>query len=78
MRNLQSDLTNTFKKSGIEDVLLKQRGMLGVDVNKVKCDLYDFKNGGEVEKRAFHGEYMSQYSWGEDRISILEEEKCRN
>ncbi len=78
MRNLQSDLTNTFKKSGIEDVLLKQRGMLGVDVNKVKCDLYDFKNGGEVEKSAFHGEYMSQYSWGEDRISILEEEKCRN
>ncbi len=27
--------------------------------------------------RKFHGEYMSQYSWGEDRISVLEEEKCR-
>ena len=76
MRNLQSDLTNTFKKNGIEDVLLKQRGMLGIDVNKVKCDLYDFNEGGEA-KNAFHGEYMSQYSWGEDRISVLEEEKCR-
>ena len=32
---------------------------------------------GAAAKAAFHGEYMSQYSWGEDRISILEEEKCR-
>lgn len=77
MRNLQSDLTNTLKKNGVEDVLVKQRGMLGVDVNKVKCDLYEFKKGGAAAKAAFHGEYMSQYSWGEDRISILEEEKCR-
>ena len=77
MRNLQSDLTNTFKKNGVEDVLVKQRGMLGIDVSKVQCDLYDFKKGSTAAKGAFFGEYMSQYSWGEDRISILEEEKCR-
>ena len=77
MRNLQSDLTNTFKKNDIDDVLVKQRGMLGIDVSKVKCDLYDFKKGGASAKNLFHGEYMSQYSWGEDRISVLEEEKCR-
>lgn len=77
MRNLQSDLTNTLKKSGVEDVLVKQRGMLGVDISKVKCDLYEFKKGGAAAKGLFHGEYMSQYSWGEDRISVLEEEKCR-
>jgi two-component SAPR family response regulator len=78
MRNLQSDLSNVFKKNGIEDVLIKQRGSLAIDSSKVKCDLFDFLKGGAQEKSAFHGEYMSQYSWGEDRISVLEEEKSRS
>ena len=47
MKNLQSDLSNTFKKNGIENVLIKQRGALGIDVSKVKCDLFDFKIGGD-------------------------------
>lgn len=76
MKNLQSDLSNTFKKNGIENVLIKQRGALGIDVSKVKCDLFDFKIGGTAARSAFQGEYMTQYSWAESRIAALEEIKC--
>ena len=75
MKNLQSDLTRTFKKYNLEGVLVKQRGAIGIAVNKVKCDLYDYLSGGAV-RNTFHGEYMSQYSWAESRIAVLEEMKC--
>ena len=75
MKNLQSDLTNTLKNIGMGDVLIKQRGALGIAADKVKCDLYDFLSG--TSKSTFHGEYMNQYSWAESRIAVLEEMKCK-
>ena len=56
--------------------MIKQKGSAGIDTSKVKCDLYDFKAGVDSAKAAFHGEYMTQYSWAEYRIPMLEEEKC--
>lgn len=76
MRNIQSDLIKTLTSFGAGDIVVKQKGAYGIDVSKVKCDLYDFKNGGAAEGDSFHGEYMSQFSWAEDKIPILEEIKC--
>lgn len=36
-----------------------------MDVNKVKCDAYDFEKGDLVAINSFRGEYMANYSWAE-------------
>lgn len=76
MRNLQADLFKVFKNYGLEKVIIKQKGAYGIDTSQVECDLYEFKKGGAAAKTLFSGEYMSQYSWAEEKIPILEEIKC--
>lgn len=76
MRNIQADLFKVLKNYGLENVIIKQKGAYGIDTSQVECDLYDFKSKKEDTKTLFSGEYMSQYSWAEERIPILEEIKC--
>ena len=75
LRNLQVDLVSTFKEKGLEDLIIKQRGSIAVDMNKVSCDFIDFFKGLMTENSGpkFFGEYMSQYSWAESRIPMFEE-----
>lgn len=78
LRNLQVDLISTFRKRAAEDVIIKQRGALAVDMSKLSCDFVDFLRGGadgSGSESGFFGEYMSQYSWAEKRIAMLQEAK---
>ena len=61
--NLVADLTQTLSKAGIKDLLVKQRGFLGIAVDKVSCDFYDFCAG--IDVNSYKGEFMNQYSWAE-------------
>jgi len=60
-----SSLRSTLREHGIEDILIKTWNNLALDVNKVKCDAYDFEQGDLVAINSFRGEYMSNYSWAE-------------
>lgn len=60
-----TSLRNTLKSAGIEDILIKTWNHLALDVDKVKCDAYDFEKWDAVAINSFHGEYMSNYSWAE-------------
>ena len=60
-----SSLRSTLREHGIEDILIKTWNNLALDVNKVKCDAYDFEKGDLVAINSFRGEYMSNYSWAE-------------
>lgn len=68
IRNLRSDLNNTFEQLGISDLLVRSGGDIGVNVEKIDCDYYDYLNG---QKKLFHGEYMSQYSFAEKTLGWL-------
>lgn len=68
MRNLKVDLTTTFQQLGVEDVLVQQKGKIGVLRDKVDCDYYDYLDG---KKDLFHGEYMTQYSFAEVTLAYL-------
>lgn len=68
IRNMKSDLVNTFQTLGVEDVLIQQKGQLGIHADKLDCDYYEYLNGGNS---LFHGEYMSQYAFGEETRSGL-------
>ena len=60
-----SSLRRTLKAAGIDSILIKTWNNLALDINKVKCDAYDFEKGDVVAINSFHGEYMANYSWAE-------------
>ncbi|MEG0638778.1 MAG: response regulator [Clostridia bacterium] len=65
LRDLRADLVATFTAYGIEDALRKQRGMMAISLDQIACDYYDWMQGDIQAINAYHGEYMTQYSWGE-------------
>lgn len=68
VRNLRSDLNNTFEKLGLSDALIHNGGDVGVNARKIECDYYDYLEGN---KSLFHGEYMTQYSFAEMTLGWL-------
>lgn len=72
LRKLIKDLEDTLTELGCADVIIRQWGGLGVDITKVECDYYNWKNGIATGINAYRGEYMSQYSWGELTHGLME------
>ena len=63
LRNLVSDITATLKSVGLDDVFIKRHNECFIDISKVDCDAYEYKNNNPDAIRAYRGEYMIQYSW---------------
>ena len=63
LRNLVSDITATLKSVGLDDVFIKRHNECFIDISKVDCDAYEYKNNNPDAIRAYRGEYMMQYSW---------------
>lgn len=72
LRTLTSDLRRSLESEGLGDVLVKRRGAQGVDPSTFDCDYYQFLEGVPSAVNAYHGEYMSQYSWAEMTLAQLE------
>ena len=71
--NLRQDLQNTFTKLKLDGVLVKCRGSLGIDKDRIDCDMYDWLENKKHSKYTYTGEYMSQYSWSEFYRADLDE-----
>lgn len=71
-----SSLRNTLKKYGIEDVLVKSWNQLAVNIDKIKCDAYDFEKYDLVAINSYEGDYMYGYSWAE--FSVPKYDKIYN
>jgi len=65
-------LKNTLKEAQIEDCFVVGYNGYAVDVSKISCDSYDYLDGKPEADNYFHGEYMSQYSWGEEQLYQFE------
>ena len=63
LRNLIIDIHQTLKAIGCEDVFFKRRNECYIDVDRVDCDAYAYKQNDPDAVRAYRGEYMMQYSW---------------
>ena len=63
LRNLVSDIQKTLKEADASDVFIKRHNECYIDVNKVDCDAYEYKNNNPDAIRMYRGEYMMQYSW---------------
>lgn len=58
-------LKDALRDAGAEDILIKTHNHLAVDVQKFKCDSYDFEKWDVAAINSFRGEYMADYSWAE-------------
>lgn len=63
LRNLIADIQKTLASLGCDDVFIKRRNECSIDVSKVDCDAYEYKNNNPDAIRMYRGEYMNQYSW---------------
>lgn len=71
LRKCVSDLRAALKAVDAEEVFLKDFNSYAVDTSLISCDYYDWEKDEPYAIRAFHGEYMSQYSWGEETLAGL-------
>ena len=65
LRQLISDLKGTLSEIGMEGLLIRRSGQVAVRRDMLDCDYYRMLAGDAEAAKAFHGEYMSQYSWAE-------------
>ena len=72
-RNIRKDLTDTLTQKDCGDILFQQWKNLGINKDKVDCDLYDYLDGVPQAMNAYKGEYMIQYSWAEETYGDLED-----
>ncbi len=71
LQKLKKDLTETLRQAGVGDVFLTSWNKYSIDPAKISCDYYDYLDDKPEGVRAYNGEYMSQYSWGEIQNVIL-------
>lgn len=72
-RDLRKDLLSTLEKNGCGDVIETSWGKMGLNLNKVECDYYQWLSGVASGINAYHGEFMGQYSWAEFVNASLQE-----
>lgn len=65
LKNLRTDLINTFAEAGCSEFIVRQWGKLGIVPDMADCDYYLWLKGTPEGINAYHGEYMTQYSWAE-------------
>ena len=65
IRVLISDLRKTLSNIGQEDVVIRKRGQVAINTDKLDCDYYHMLEGDMNALNTFKGEYMTQYSWAE-------------
>ena len=74
-KRLRQDLLETLREIGQESILIRHRGSLGLDAANIHCDYYAWLEGTSAGINAYHGEYMSQYPWAQDRFPLQKNEE---
>ncbi len=67
------DLEKDMSEAGINDVIIHNKNAYSVDTKLISCDYYDYLTGKPGSENSYHGEFLNQYSWGEEYIYELEE-----
>ena len=72
IKQIRKDLIDTFRSLGCGDAIVSMRGGIGVIPVGFSCDYFDYLAGDPKGLKAYHGEYMQQYSWSEMTHGSLE------
>lgn len=63
-----------MKKAGVEEIICKTYNSLSVNVDKIDCDYYRFMEGDARVINQYNGEFMTNYSWAEFFVPVLNTE----
>lgn len=77
LQTLISEMMKSLKAVGAEGIILKRHNSLSVDTSKVDCDYYNFNAYDVKAINYYSGEYMTNYSWAEFTLGVLESQ-CQN
>lgn len=73
LQKLKKDLINTLKAAGVREVFVTSWNKYAIDPERISCDYYDYLADKPEGVRAYNGEYMAQYSWGELNRAVFGE-----
>lgn len=65
-------LEKELEEAGASKILINSRGVRRVDTEQFECDVYQMLDGDKQRAQEFAGEYMTEYSWAEERMALLE------
>ena len=65
-------LKKDLERYGFEDVLIHSRNRYSIDTDQITCDYFDYITGKNTGPDSYHGEFMTQYSWAEQFIYMLD------
>ena len=71
VRNFVSDLRETLKEIGMEDVLIRRGQNIAIRPELLDCDYYRMLDSDMEAINAYCGEYMTNYSWAEPMAGAL-------
>ena len=74
-KSIRKDLLDTIEVLGCTDVIIPQRGKLGINKENVYCSYFDLLEGKVKLNDVYHGEYMTQYSFAEYTNANLHNKK---
>ena len=72
-RKVAMRLKSILAEFGIENILESINGLRRVVPEKFDCDYYDYVSASPQSRGHFPGAYLTNYSWGESTLSVLEE-----
>ena len=64
-RSLIKDMKDILGNAGCGDIIMQERGKVGIVRENVDCDYYDWMDGKAYAVNLYRGEYMAQYGWSE-------------
>ena len=64
-------LKKILEEAGAGDALACTNGEYRINMDRVDCDYYKFLKGDREAINSFYGEYMTDYSWGEETVGFL-------
>ena len=71
LRTCISELRRTLDRIGRTDALIRRRGGVAINLADYECDYYGYMAGNPDAINSFRGEYLRQYSWGEETLATL-------
>lgn len=71
MSKLCTDMQNTLKSHGADNLILTSSKGLAVNISQLDCDLYSYLKNNGNSRTDYNGEYMSQYSWADEFQPVI-------
>ncbi len=70
-RKAVMSLRRTLKEKEINNLFATKRGVCYISKREVECDYFSYLEDPEKNRELFKGEYLFDYSWGEETLANL-------